>query len=342
VSTNGAERGERRSLALAGVDLDVDVDMRGQRRFERVRAIAIDEIGVERAVARLATRQDGVVSRAQLLRLGLSREAVDRRLARGALIVLFRSVYAVGHAAVSERGWMRAALLAVGADAVLSHTTAARAWRLVLRATLLHVTVAGRAPRSRAGLQVHGAAVLDARDRCTRGGLPLTSPARTLLDLAATARACELEAALREARVQRLVDDAELAATMGRAPARHPGLTALRRAMASDETAPTRSALERAFLRLVARAGLSAPEVNVSHGGTVIDFLWPREGVLVEVDGWAAHGSRAAFEADRARDADRQAEGLAVLRFTWRQVTGSGLRVIARVAQTLGTRGGRR
>ena len=103
-------------------------------------------------------------------------------------------------------------------------------------------------------------------------------------------------------------------------------------------SAPTRSTLERMVLRLIADAGLPRPLVNHRHGRDIVDFTWPEHRVIVEVDGWAAHGDRQAFERDRARDAERQAQGYVVLRFTWTQVTEHSLRVVARIAQTLGVR----
>jgi very-short-patch-repair endonuclease len=134
------------------------------------------------------------------------------------------------------------------------------------------------------------------------------------------------------------VTDAELAAVIARAPPQHRGISALRTVAAGGRAAPTRSALERAFLRLLAEAGLPAPRVNHRIARDLVDFTWRAERVVVETDGWAAHGHRRAFESDRARDARRQAEGYAVLRFTWRQVTEEPVRVAARVAQTLGMR----
>jgi Protein of unknown function (DUF559) len=295
-------------------------------------------VPLDRRLSRLATAQDGVVTRRQLLDLGLTPRAVGVRLANGSLSRLFRGVYAVGHAAVPERGWMRAALLSVGDGAVLSHDTATRARGIGPASSTLHVTVAGRRPRSRAGLRVHAVAALAPADRTVHRGLPLTSMGRTLLDLAATAGPGSLDAALWEARVRRLVTDGELAAAIARAPRQHPGVAALRRMTTSPGAAPTRSQLERRFLRLVAQAGLPRPLVNAAHGRDLVDFTWPDHRVVVEVDGWAAHGTREAFEIDRARDADRQSGGFAVLRFTWRQVTERATWVIARLALVLGAR----
>jgi hypothetical protein len=317
---------------------DVDSDIRGQRRTAASKLEQCDEIQVARVLAALAARQDGVVARAQLVARGIGRDVIDRLVAAGSLIPLYRGVYAVGHRAVGERGFMRAALFAAGAGALLSHATAARGWVLVPALTLpVHVIVGARRPRSRAGLIIH-ADEIDPRDRRIRNGLALTSPARTLLDLAGQAPADVVERALREARVLGLVRDGELETAIVRAPRQHRGRSRLEALVSTVGSAPTRSALERTMLRLIEDAGLPRPLVNHRHGRDLVDFTWPEHRVIVEVDGWASHGDKRAFEHDRARDAERQALGDVVLRFTWRQVIEQPVRVVARIAQTLGVR----
>jgi len=116
----------------------------------------------------------------------------------------------------------------------------------------------------------------------------------------------------------------------------HHGARVLTRML--DTTEPTRAKLERALLKLLKRAGLPRPLVNARVGPYEADAAWPDERVIVEVDGWAAHGHRGAFERDRARDADLQARGYVVLRFTWRQVVDEPLLVTARIAQVLALR----
>ena len=196
----------------------------------------------------------------------------------------------------------------------------------------------GREPRSRPGLRVHTVRALDPRDRRVHDGLLLTSPARTLLDLAATEPPDVLARAVREARVRWNVDQTDLEGAIARAGNRHPGIGRLLAATDTREAAPTRSALEREMLRLVDEAGLPRTVVNRVDGREIVDFSWPAQRVVVEVDGWHAHGDRRAFEDDRARDAARQARGDLVARFTWRQVTGERVRVATRLAQTLAVR----
>jgi hypothetical protein len=280
----------------------------------------VDVDRAERRIARLASAQDGIAARWQLLARGIGPDAVDRRIASGALTVLFRGVYAVGHTAVTPRGWARAGLLAVGSDAVLSHGSAAWAWGLCAAPAIVEVTVPGRKLRPRPLLCPHSVAAFAAADVRRSQGLPVTGPVRTLRDLAAAGHP-DLERIVAEAQVLRLVQADEVAALV-------------------DRPAPTRSVLERAMLALVARAGLPVPLVGHPIGRFVCDFVWPAERVVVETDGWDAHGHRTAFERDRARDATLAALGYVVVRVTWRQLTEEPILVAARLSSTLGRRGG--
>jgi len=258
----------------------------------------------------LAARQDGVVTRRQLLARGVTRDEIDHRMKEGRLVSVYRGVYAVGHAALSDFGRIRAALLAAGARAVASHTTAAFLHRLIpVLPAVLEFTVTGRAPRSRPGLTIHESA-RPAEIQHVRG-FPVTAPLRTLQDLGFPDRPT------REALARRLVRPEDLP---------------------RDAAAPTRSTLERRMLGLVRAAGLPEPMVNHRVGPYVVDFAWPEHGVLVETDGWATHGYRAAFERDRARDAHLTTLGHLVLRFTWRQVAEDPLRVAATIAAALSRR----
>jgi very-short-patch-repair endonuclease len=269
-------------------------------------------------IARVATLQEGVISRAQLVDAGLGRGAIAHRVASGSLAVLFRGVFAVGRTAVSARGWCWAALLAVGPDAVLTHASAAYLWDLIDPPGTVEVSLP-RKLRRRPGLITHTVAPFAPGDRSARDGLRLTSPLRTLRDLAASSHPA-LERAVTEAQVLKLVTTDDVAA------------------LGPSGAAPTRSAFERAFLRLLTAAGLPQPLVNHLLAGHIRDFVWPPERVVVETDGWGAHGHRAAFESDRDRDAALAALGFVVVRVTWRQLTEQPLLVTARLAQTLSAR----
>jgi very-short-patch-repair endonuclease len=303
----------------------VDGEIRRQRRS---RAVGAAPTGVDREIARLATRQDGIVERRQLIALGLSAAAIDHRVRAGRLIVLYRGIYTVGHAALSQRATLRAALIAAGPTAAHSHRTSAARWKLISSMPpFVEVTVTRKGPRSRRGLKIHETTrppeirIVDS--------LPLTAPLRTLVDLAPTSSKRELERMCAEALVLKLVTQDELDA----AGILDPYLAA-----------PTRSEFERRFFAQLRKAGLPRPIAGYGIGPFTADFAWPQERVVVETDGWDFHGHRAAFEDDRARDAFLAANGWVVVRMTWRQLCDTPMLIMVRLAQTLAhrasTRGG--
>lgn len=314
--------------------------------------------GPDAAIAQLAGAQRGLVTRRQLAALGVTRGAIEHRLARGRLHRVHRGVYLVGHGVAPAGAVILAAVLACGPGAVGSHVTAAVWWRIWPRWVrarweppggmrprstgqapnpALHVTLPGRRCR-REGIRAHFVPALDRRDVAVKDGVPVTAPARTLIDCSATASRPEIEALVNEARVLRLVTDESLQAALSRAGSRR-GAAGLADVLAA-ESGPsiTRSEAERRLLRLVAAAGLPRPETNVHIGRHIVDALWRAPRLIVEVDGFAFHGSRAAFERDRRRDADLAAQGWRVIRVTWRQLVEQPHAVIARLAQALATR----
>jgi very-short-patch-repair endonuclease len=273
-------------------------------------------------ISRLATRQDGIVERRQLVALGLSAAAIDHPVRTGRLIVLYRGVYAVGHAALTDRGRMRAALIAAGSTAVLSHWTAAALWKLTpSMPPFVDVTVTRKGPRSRQGLNVHE--TRRPPDVRTLDSLPLTAPLRTLIDLAAREPQQQLERLCAEALVLKLVRQKQLDAA---------------RILDPNLVAPTRSRFERAFFAALRKAGLPRPLVNHRVPPYTADFAWLEERVVVETDGWDFHGHRAAFEDDRARDAFLAARGWIVVRVTRRRLKQEPTLVMVQFAQTLALR----
>ncbi|HMS63200.1 MAG TPA: DUF559 domain-containing protein [Solirubrobacteraceae bacterium] len=180
---------------------------------------------------------------------------------------------------------------------------------------------------------IHRVERLERADRTVREGFPLTSPARTLADLAGVLDRDELDAALERARSGRLVRPAEVLAAVARGPSRR-GAGALRELLAERPTL-TRSEAERRLLALIGRARLPAPATNVRAAGHEVDCLWLRERLVVEVDGYAYHAGRDAFERDRRRDADLLAAGHRVIRVTWRRIVDEPEAVIAAIAQAL-------
>jgi very-short-patch-repair endonuclease len=291
--------------------------------------------GRDWTIATLATMQYGVVSRKQLLAAGIGPGAIETRLKRHQLHPLHRGVYAVGHTALVPLAREMAAVLACGPGAVLSHRTAAWIWRILeLAGELVEVTVAG-SNRRRPGLIVHRSRSLGPTDTLMHRGLPVTSLARTLLDVAEDATARELERAFDKAITQRLTTYPALAAAVQQANG-HRGVRAMRELLArTEEPTITRSEAEERLLALIRDAGLPSPQVNASVGGHLVDFLWRECRLVVEVDGYRFHSSRSAFERDRRRDAELNAAGFRVVRITWRQVAEEPVAVIARLAQAL-------
>ncbi len=253
------------------------------------------------------------------------------------------NVFGVGRAALEPLAAEVAALLYVGDDCVLSHATAAALWGFAARPDdLIEVTLIGRNVRQRPGLRVYRVAELDVRDVRIRDGIPVTSPARTLIDLAARARDDELHAAISEARVLRLITDPELDQALDRCLTRS-GSARLRNALKQQTgRLKTRRAAERRLLGLLSKAGLPTPETNVRIGGFEVDFVWRAQGLIVETDGYMYHSHRAAFERDRARDQLLVAAGFRVIRVTWRQLEREPLAVVARIAQALALTAGTR
>ncbi len=288
-------------------------------------------------VAAIAARQDTIITYEQLLDAGVRRGAIAHRVRTGRLVRLHRGIYSVVAPPHPPQVALRAALLAAR-DAALGYRTGAAWWLLVPSLpAVVDVVVRGRSPRMRDGVCVHRSKHLTADDVTTHRGLPVTTPVRTLIDFAAVAPEAEVARAAAEAQVLRLATATELRAATGARPGL-PGAAALRRMLDAPDAAPSRSALERRLVRLVRDSGLPPPEVNARVGGVEVDALWRAQRVVVETDGWAAHGHRAAFERDRARDAELAAGGYVVLRFTWRQVRDEPLLVATRVAQTLARR----
>jgi very-short-patch-repair endonuclease len=262
----------------------------------------------------------------QLVELGLDARIVDKRVAAGRLHRIHQGVYAVGHTATSPNQQRMAAVLACGPDAVLSHRSAAALWGIRQSSgTRIDVTAPGRRGRTPAGIAAHRDASLTEADRTKIEGIPCTSLARTLLDLAAIVSPRQLRNAVTQAEVQRVFDLEALREVIGRSRGRR-GVARLKAAIAHHDPREqlARYELERRFLRLCRRADLPMPEVNASLfvGGDLImpDFLWRDAGLVVESDGREVHGTVSAFEADRRRDQRLTVAGWTVIRCTWRQV----------------------
>jgi hypothetical protein len=257
-------------------------------------------VGPDTLVARVAARQHGVVTTAQLYAAGIDKSGIARRLAAGRLHRIHRGVYAVGHPGLSRKGVWKAATLACGHGAVLSHWSAAALWGMLEPRdgdTQIRVPVAGGRAR-REGIRIYRSPGLTEAVTTLRDGIPVTRPVETLIDLRAVAPAGELRRAVRQAEIAHLPIDA-------------------------FELVPDRttSDLELDFLRLCERRGVPQPEVNVRIGRDRVDFLWRPQRLIVETDSYRYHRGSVAFEDDRARDNRLMAQAFDVLRFTyWRVV----------------------
>ena len=265
--------------------------------------------GIDHAIARLASAQFGVVSRVQLLALGLTSAAISRRVGAGLLHPLHAGVYAVGHRTRAREGRWMAAVLACGGAALLSHRSAASLWRIrMAEGPLPDVTVPGTRQRRRPGVAVHRAHLLPADTRRWQG-IPVTSPARTLVDLAHEVDRADLVRALREMQFLRLFQFADVQMALERRPSHD-----LR--MLIEDLVLSQSGLEDRFLALCDRHRIPRPRTQQPLAGRRMDFVWHRERLVVETDGWQAHGTRSAFQADRTASNALQLEGYLVLRFT--------------------------
>jgi len=276
-----------------------------------------------------------MITTAQLERAGFGRTQITRRVAGGWLVRVHVGVYRLGPYP-GPWGREHAALLACGPDAVLSHWTAARIHALTDRGgTEIHVSIAGRLAGRVAGIRPHRAGALPARDVAVKHGLRVTTPARTLLDLAAMTPRDVLERLTEEAFVQRLVEAGEIRRTVARAAGR-PGVRKLREVInLLDEPLFTRSEGEKRLRSLVRSAGLPLPLMNVKRAGWEVDAVWDAQRLVVEVDGRKFHDTAPQFERDRRKDADLVLAGFRVLRFTWRRLTREPAAVVAIIAAAL-------
>jgi very-short-patch-repair endonuclease len=233
-----------------------------------------------------------------------------------------------------------AAIFACGRDAAISHRSAARLWKLIeARPKDIEVTVRRAWRPARPGIRVYATRFLTNAEVRRIQRIPVTSPARTILDLAASTPTDELERIVAEAYAQRLVGKGELVGVLERNRGRT-GAAPLRRLVEGDgDPARIRSRAEHRLLKLLRASPLPAPETNGRVGPHEIDLLWREERLAVEFDSWSFHSGRPKFERDRIRDAELQARGYRVIRVTWRQLTRDPAAVVARLEGFLGERG---
>jgi len=290
---------------------------------------------IDALILRLARAQHGILARWQFVPAGVPRTLLDQRVKRRRLERVARSVYRVP-GLEGPRADVVATVLACGADAVASHETAGNLHGLLEHAAAKMVVSTGRGhPDRREHVLLHRVLLLS-DERATCDGVPVTSIARTLRDLAAVLADRPLEQALARAFYLDGVNTDELRKLIARYP-RRPGTPRLRAMLSADEPpAMTRSEAEERFLSLVRAAQLPARRVNVRLHGFEADFCWRAHGVVVEIDGLAYHSTRAAQQRDRHRDSTLGAAGIRVLRFTWQDLTTRPEATLVKVALALG------
>lgn len=308
-------------------------------RFPPDSPVEIAPLPIGRRMAGLAVRQYGVVAARQLVALGVAQQTISDLVADGRLHRMHRGVYAVGHPVLTTRGRWMAAVLAGGPGAALSHASAAALWDLRRSdATIVDVTVPRTGRARRPGVRIHRPRTLRPTEVTTRDGIPVTTPARTILDLAA----------LRHIRIERILDQAEILEltdyptldAMAEAHRGHGGATRLRTAVRIHlaGTTLTRSDLEERFFKLCDDHGLPRPHVNETPEGREVDFLFEPQRLIVETDSWQFHRTRQAFENDRARDAAHLARGYRTLRITHRALKTDPTSVAATIRTVLQAR----
>jgi predicted transcriptional regulator of viral defense system len=279
---------------------------------------------LHRAIAALAARQHGVVSRRELLLLGFEPGAITRLIGAGRLHPIQRGVYAVGHRLTSRKGRWMAAVLAGGGNAVLSHFSAAELWRLLKPAGRLPEVTIRESRRSRPGLRFHSSP-LPADEVGRRDGIPVTVTARTLLDIAPGLTAVRLKSAVDAAEGRQLGGELSLADLLDRYP-RRAGTAAIRRVLADG-----RIGLD------VPREELELRFADVGGRWLEVDCAWRSARLVVELDSRAHHENSTAFEADRERDQALIAAGWRVMRVTWRQLHDASARIARDIEMALGT-----
>ncbi len=288
-------------------------------------------------VARVAEAQRGIVAREQLLAAGLSPAAIKHRLRIGQLHVLYSGVYVFGRPRLEPLAAETAAAIHLKFRGVLSHRSAGHIWGLIDGdGPSIHVSAVASGVRPRRGLVVHRVTSLDSSDVRLARGLPVTSPARTVVDMAGFLELHELEAVVALALRRQLVTaTAEVATALSRTP-KAKGATELKQLLARGARPTlTRSKYERKLIQLLKRADLPMPLVNAMAEGHEVDLLWPERKLVVEFDGFAYHSDRQAFEQDRLRDQRLVAAGYRVIRITARQLDHTPEAVIARLAAAL-------
>jgi very-short-patch-repair endonuclease len=269
-------------------------------------------------VQALAGGQHGIVKWELVREAGLTKEGVRRRIEAGWLVRLYEGVYAVGHTALTHKSHLIAAVYACGPQALASHRSAGALWGLLRLPQKIEVT-APRGCKPKKGFTLHRSRLIHDEDRATIDNIPVTSLARTLVDLADVLSEERLADAVNEAELRGLFDLKPVERVLERLPGRR-GRHKLARVLAAyrDVQPFIRSKAERLVFRICEEHGLPRPRVNTWVHGYEVDFYWPHAGLVLEFDGGAVHQTTKAFYEDRKRDRALAAKGIHVVRATGR------------------------
>ncbi|HEX5925064.1 MAG TPA: DUF559 domain-containing protein [Baekduia sp.] len=295
---------------------------------------------MDHRIAAFAADHHAVASHAELRELGLGARAIEYRLAIGRLHRKYKAVYAIGHPLLTREGRWRAAVLACGETAVLSHWDAAAHWGLMpSRGQLIHITkpsTAGRDP-DRTRIRLHRVKTLRPWECALSDEIPTTTVARTLLDLAPLLRPRAMEDTIAHTIRLDLFDLLAVRRSLDEHPRQHgaPALRQLLDALAGTDAADLRSMLEVLLLQLSDDYQLPEPAANAQVEGFTVDFYWPVKRLVIEADSYTYHSMPSTFERDRERDQQLTLAGYTVVRFTHKQVTRQRQAVADRIRRLL-------
>jgi very-short-patch-repair endonuclease len=258
---------------------------------------------VDQLIAALAAKQCGYVLREQLIGLGLTESAIKHRIKRGFLIPAHRGVYAVGHIPTLPQLRAYGALLATGNRSALAYSAALSSYGLIRRwREPFEVIVAGSHPRPK-GIRVYTSAHLLTRDIRTHDGLRVTSPALTVLHNAPRLTDRRLVRTVNGLRMEHRLQHEQLVDVVARFP-RHPGARRVRDLFEVTVQEPDRSSFEEDWRPFARKYNLTGWDTNQIVCGYLVDVLFLPNVLIVELDGYATHGTKPAFARDREQDAD--------------------------------------
>lgn len=292
---------------------------------------------IDISIALLARRQHGHIARWQLLELGLTDDAIAYRLRIGRLHRVYPGVYAVGHLRPDPRDRAHAAVLACGPGAVLSHSSAAALWGFA-KQWVEPFEVAVEAHRRPKQIVTHRLRAMVAADKTVQEGIPVTTPARTVLDHVPSVPDRRLQRFLNDALNSLFLTEGALAEVLER-NSLHPATKSLSR-FVTETPGRTRSPLEDLFVDFIIRFGLPMPELNFPINGRVLDGYYRDEGLIIELDGHDSHRHRTTFELDREKDAEALAAGLSTVRITEQRLEHAPEHEAARLRAILAARQG--